>query len=97
MTNEKAIENIELAIAEVEWNYPLDISIALGTAIEALKKQIARKPIKETLKITDLQNFYCPSCKKRIISKLDGEWLAGRLQKYCDDCGQALEWGETND
>lgn len=97
MTSEETITALELAISEVEWNYPLDISIALETAIEALKKQIARKPIKETLKTTDLQDFYCPSCKKRIISKLDGECHSGRLQKYCDNCGQALWWGETND
>ena len=97
MTLEETITTLELAISEVEWNYPLDISIALETAIEALKKQIPRKPIKESLNLIYFQDFLCPSCKKRIISKLDGEWLAGRLQKYCDDCGQALEWGETND
>lgn len=95
MIIEEKITTLELAISEVEWNYPLDITVALETAIEALKKQIARKPIKETLKLTDIQDFYCPSCKKRIISKLDGEWLSGRLQKYCDNCGQALRWGDT--
>lgn len=42
MTPEKAITTLELAISEVEWNYPLDISIALETAIEALKKQIPK-------------------------------------------------------
>ena len=42
MTSEEAITTLELAISEVEWNYPLDISIALETAIEALKKQIPR-------------------------------------------------------
>ena len=41
MTNEEAIKTIEVAIADVEWNYPLDYSIAFETAIEALEKQIA--------------------------------------------------------
>ncbi|MGN0548051.1 MAG: hypothetical protein ACI4IM_00465 [Acutalibacteraceae bacterium] len=65
MTPKEAISTLELAIAEVEWNYPLDMSVALEMAIEALKKQISKKPIKCTLKLTDFQDFYCPSCKKK--------------------------------
>ena len=42
MTLEEKITTLELAIKEVEWNYPLDISIALETAIEALKKRKKR-------------------------------------------------------
>ena len=42
MTSEEAITTLELAISEVEWNYPLDISVALETAMEALKKQKTR-------------------------------------------------------
>ena len=33
MTPKKAITTRELAISEVEWNYPLDISVALETAM----------------------------------------------------------------
>ena len=78
MTLEETITTLELAISEVEWNYPLDISIALETAIEALKKQIPRKPIKSDrdirlqmtdrerlieLKINFVENFCCGDCK----------------------------------
>ena len=38
MTNEEAIEIIKIAIAEVEWNYPMDYTVAFETAIEALEK-----------------------------------------------------------
>lgn len=38
MTNKEAIEIIKVAIAEVEWNYPLDYVIAFEKAIEALEK-----------------------------------------------------------
>lgn len=38
MTYEEAIKTIQIAIAEVEWNYPMEYSIAFETAIEALKK-----------------------------------------------------------
>ena len=39
MTNEEAIKMIEMAIAEVEWNYPMDYAVAFEMAIEALKNQ----------------------------------------------------------
>jgi hypothetical protein len=37
MTTEEAIETIKTAIAEVEWNYPMDYAVAFEMAIEALK------------------------------------------------------------
>ena len=39
MTNEEAIKTIEMAIAEVEWNYPMDYAVAFEMAIKALKNQ----------------------------------------------------------
>lgn len=38
MTAEEAINIIKIAIAEVEWNYPLDYAEAFKAAIEALNK-----------------------------------------------------------
>lgn len=59
MTSEEAITTLELAISEVEWNYPLDISIALETAIEALKKQIAKNHFKNECEcIVDYDMLY---------------------------------------
>ena len=40
---ENAIKTIKIAIAEVEWNYPLDYAIAFETAIEALKEKLERE------------------------------------------------------
>ena len=95
MTPEEAIGIVRCAIGEVEWDYPLDYAIAFETAIEALEKQVAKNPIKDAARIVNYQTFYCPICNKKIISRLDGNWIAGRIQKYCDDCGQALDWRET--
>lgn len=39
MTNEQAIEILEVLKAEKEWECPLDYQIAIDLAIEALKKQ----------------------------------------------------------
>lgn len=37
MTEKEAIKVIEIAIAEVEWDYPLDYAVAFETVIKALK------------------------------------------------------------
>ena len=44
MTVLEAIETIKIAIAEVEWNYPMGYAVAFETAISALEKQIPKKP-----------------------------------------------------
>ena len=82
MTPEEAIKTIQVAIAEVEWNYPLDYSVAFETAIEALEKQIPKKVTKSV----------CPSCN-RIFLFRHGEKRKG---DYCDNCGQALDWSDNN-
>ena len=80
MTNEEAIKTIEVAIAEVEWNYPMNYAIAFETAISALEKQISKKP----LHWDDCEQFYieCPCCGKRYDSRL--------RYKGCPYCLQAI-------
>ena len=80
MTAEEAIKTIQVAIAEVEWEYPLDYSVAFETAIEALEKQIPKK-------LKDDGWLYCPICGRDVLmDKFD----------YCPDCGQALDWSDNN-
>ena len=50
MTPEEAIKTIRVAIAEVEWNYPMDYSVAFETAIEALDLVNRQKAEIERLK-----------------------------------------------
>ena len=38
MTNKEAIETIKAAIAEVEWEYPMDYAVAFDKAIEAIEE-----------------------------------------------------------
>ena len=100
MTAEEAIKTIQVAVAEVEWNCPLDYSIAFKTAIKALEKQIPKKPRyvdtrfrHHGRKISDgssLDKCYkCPNCNSHIFRVFDGE-------KCCKYCGQALDWSENN-
>ena len=59
MTNEEAIKTIEVAIAEIEWNYPMDYAVAFETAISALKKQIPKNHfINECECIVDYEILY---------------------------------------
>jgi tartrate dehydratase alpha subunit/fumarate hydratase class I-like protein len=39
MTNQEAIEIIKIAIAEIEWNYPMDYVEAFEKAIKALERE----------------------------------------------------------
>lgn len=49
MTKDEAIETIKTAIAEVEWEYPMNYATAFDMAIEALKKQSKWIPVRERL------------------------------------------------
>lgn len=55
---------------------------AMKVAIEALEKQIP-KPV-----IRHHGNYDCPVCNKPAMA------ITARKKKYCDFCGQALDWGE---
>ena len=58
---------------------------AVGIAIEALKKQIPKKPIldkEQTMRY--VTTYTCPAC---------GKGLTGtKVCSYCYHCGQALDW-----
>lgn len=83
MTPEEAITILKIAKTEVEWNYPLDYAIAIDTAIEALEKQIPKKPIKSDREVRYCEVWKCPKC--------GFEW-SGRVVDYCYKCGQAIDW-----
>lgn len=79
MTPQEAIKIIEIAIAEVEWEYPMEYTEAFEIAIRALEKQILKKVI-----FMSDKSKVCGSCKQRVL----------RHQPYCEYCGQALDWSE---
>ena len=90
MTAEEAIKTIQVAIAEVEWEYPLDYSIAFETAIEALEKQIPKKPINEEC------YYICPRCRDDLgVSDDDIFIYELSMPKYCSNCGCVLDWTEV--
>lgn len=62
---------------------------ACRIACVALNKQIPKKPILDTISPSVIKWWRCPVCNKIII-----DCIAGKPQKYCDDCGQALDWSD---
>lgn len=70
-------------------------------ALEAVDKQIPKKPIISTHKYIDgdtneegtFQLKHCPCCwENRELSYFDS--LVDINKKYCHRCGQALDWSE---
>ena len=85
MQASEAIETIKCAIAEVEWNYPLDYSTALEEAIEALKYRIERRLLVPMGRL-EYGSRECPNCHN-ILNK-------DEICNFCKYCGQKLNWGE---
>ena len=63
--------------------YKADIE-ALQTAMQALEKQIPRKPIP----LLYYEVGDCPFCETTVYISEDG---------FCPSCGQALDWSDTDD
>lgn len=81
MTESEAIETIQFDLeigGEIQSQVMHD---AIDVAIQALEKQIPKKP-----DFTEDKEFaLCPCC--------NGKGLLDK-QKYCDNCGQKLDWSD---
>lgn len=64
------------------------------TRREKVDKQTPKKLIIKRTHYACFDEFFCPCCQQRIISRLDENWIAGKLQNFCDECGQALDWND---
>ena len=93
MTNKEAIETINIAIAEVEWDYPMDYAIAFEMAIDALEKHVPKKP-----KEYEDKFYACPVCRNVLLHKWK-KYNTELIDKsnglpYCLSCGQKLDWSD---
>ena len=63
MTNKEAIETIKIAMAEVEWNYPMDYTVAFEMAVDALEKmkglENGLEDLEDTLNDAYTLNDFC--------------------------------------
>lgn len=60
---------------------------AFQMAINALEKQIPKKPIFYA------HDYYCSVCNS-LVGNNEFEW---KRLKYCDNCGQKLDWSDGVD
>lgn len=66
------------------------------TVLGTLEKQIPKKPIRASDRLTRKQVWICPVCggsgDDEEIDRLFREEFGH--EKYCSDCGQALDWSK---
>ena len=93
MTPQEVIKTLEVAKAEVEWNYPMDYAVAIDEAIKAVEKQIAKKP-----KEYEDKYYACSNCGNAVMMKWEhyNKVLMDKSNglPYCLACGQAIDWEE---
>lgn len=79
-------KKVREAIETIKSNYPTSgyymLCEALDIAIEALEKQLPKKPIEHSAKFAAI--YECPSCGDVDVYG----------QKNCDNCGQKIKWSE---
>ena len=73
------IKDLRKQNSKVDWD---EQEKAVNLAIEALEKQIPKKPIEQRYVNNELIG-HCPSCQ-----------LIAYWQRYCSNCGQKLDWSE---
>ena len=78
MTNEEAISTIKIAMAEVEWYYPMKYAEAFEAAISALEKQIPKKPKRVDKNYVFDGNWktICPCCGTTPTERITTKALA---------------------
>lgn len=86
MNNQEAIEIIRTAVAEVEWNYPMEYAAAFDMAINALEKQDATEPV-NPLSPAWSDMYFCGKCK----------YPVGKHNNYCSQCGRKVKWNGQSD
>ena len=89
MTNEEAIENLKYLISGDCTDTQHDFVEEIKIAIDALEKQIPKKPTNFAIENNDGYTIYdceCPSCEQSHRELFPFA--------FCIHCGQALEWEE---
>ena len=98
MTAEKAIEQLNSLMNDRENHvhrddfddmFLQDIE-ALKVGISALEKQVLKKPIVKLSYICG-KKYYCSECKHYICADCNTK------KSYCSNCGQALDWSDSDD
>lgn len=81
------VKDLKLSEEIREFYYAESFIKALDMAIQALEKQIPKKPIKSEEQVVRYVNtYYCPVCRLGITGT--------NIAKWCYHCGQRLDWSD---
>lgn len=81
------IERLTLEIAGMEGALRMiGITVGLEVVHRAIEKQIPKKPNLDIIFPSGVKWWLCPACGHNNIETND---------KFCHECGQALDWSET--
>ena len=84
--NEKKCDNCDLCYMQGTTGEHRE---AIDMAIQALEKQIAKKPIKSENQVVRYVNtYYCPTCELGITGT--------NIAKWCYHCGQKIDWSDVD-
>lgn len=85
MPAKEAIKTLKLMQAQVEWEYPMEYSVAIDEAIDALEKQqpMETGPDEFGISVRNPVITPCGNC---------GTELTDRMWSYCPWCGQKIKW-----
>lgn len=85
MKPKEAIDTLKALCAAVEWDFPLDYAAAIDEAIEALEKQVPKKPI---------DGYMFDESFRSILTKMHPE-MANKTGSCCPCCGKHIGNGEA--
>lgn len=80
------LKNNSYKMAEENNNYAVQTS---NMAIEALEKQMPKKPIENGLLPNNRYKYLCPTCNRLY-------WDKEFLSDYCSSCGQRFDLSEID-
>ena len=92
MTVSEAIKEVRFNMSTIGLNNKTAkrVSEAKKIAIQALEKQIPKKPVKSENQVVRYANtYYCPICNLGITGT--------NIAKWCYHCGQKLDWSEESE
>ena len=92
MTPQEAIQFLKETIAGCHILRDRQLKEVCITSINALEKQIPKKPYKR--KEHKQNDYYCAICKCYLGDEMELQ-NACLQPKYCEHCGQALDWSDT--
>ena len=93
MTNEEAKALFEEDMKDGKCSNDCPECNARERAISALEKQIPKKPIGKIDPMFGDSCIVCPNCENTVIVNP----FTHSIFKHCPNCGQALDWRDTNE